>query len=89
MCQKLRLHDYVRTLRAFFLKLTTVRRRDRQWRLLAGRSLRIVRYLRIGRPQGLGFFQYLNYMWGTPSIFSAFANGLRLIWKETFRHKKT
>jgi len=57
---------------------------------LIGRPLlRVVRYLRIGRPQGLGFFQYLNYMWGTPSIFSAFANGLRLIWRETFRHKKT
>jgi hypothetical protein len=57
---------------------------------LIGRPLlRIVRYLRIGWPQGIGFFQYLNYMWGTPSIFRAFANGLRLIWGDTFRRKNT
>jgi hypothetical protein len=48
-----------------------------------------VRYLRIGRPQGLGFFQYLNYMWGTPSIIKAFTYGLRLIWSDTLGRKKT
>lgn len=57
---------------------------------LIGRPLmRVVRYLRIGRPQGLGFFQYLNYMWGTPSMFKAFTYGLRLIWNDAFARKKT
>jgi hypothetical protein len=57
-------------------------------RALIGRPLlRIVRYLRIGRPQGLGFFQYLNYTWGTRSIFGALAYGLRLVWNDTFGHR--
>jgi len=48
---------------------------------------RIVRYLRIGRPQGLGFLQYLKYNWGAKSILNAFSYGARLLWGEAFRRK--
>jgi hypothetical protein len=46
---------------------------------------RFIRYLRVGRPQGLSFFRYLKYNWGAKSILNAFSYGMRLVWGEVFR----
>lgn len=77
--------DRLRAIRTSLLSRMNYRAASGEPLALVGRPLlRYLRYLRIGRPQGLRFDQYLRYMWGIGSLPRAIAQGVRLVWKDLF-----
>lgn len=53
-----------------------------------GRPLhRYIRYLRVGRPHGLGFGEYMKNLWGVSSFSEIFSKGIRRMWADTFGNK--
>lgn len=48
---------------------------------------RYVRYLRVGRSQGLSFGEYMKNFWGVESFLEIFTKGIRLMWADAFERK--
>jgi hypothetical protein len=77
--------ERLRALRSSWLTRMDYRISSRAQSALIGRPLlRYLRYLRVGKPQGLRFDEYLRYMWGTDSLTRSAVHGLGLVWKEMF-----